>query len=133
MKEVHLALWAVVHVSPRGRGKGGPKANRIYLAVAETGSKATSKVHLATQLPYEEFYTQLVRRDPVPVPAKDWNPALEYCVGCVEDFWPRTCPTCKGRGSVKEWSTCHDYEWKTCSLCKGTGAKPRRPRSPPAG
>jgi hypothetical protein len=115
MKGTHLSVWAVTHVCPQGLASGGPKANQTYLAVAVSGQKATARVHLTTGLPYDELHTMLVRRDPTPVPAEDWNPALERCLGSVRDFWPRTCPVCKGLD-------------KRCSACKGTGTKHRRSR-----
>ena len=123
-----MGTWVVTHASPEGPRRAASKAaNQMYLAVAVTGPKATSKVHLATGLPYEELHTTLVRRDEVALPPDEWNPALERCLGPVEEFRPRTCPTCKGRGSAKIWDG-PDYEWKTCPLCNGSGVKPRRPR-----
>jgi len=123
-------VWAVTHVCRRGLGEGGPKANRTYLAVAISEEKATAKVHLITGLPYEELHTKLVRRDPAPVPSEEWRASLECCLGCIDDFWPRTCPSCKGRGTVRDQVSDDDRNRVRCSLCKGTGTKPRRSRTP---
>ena len=108
----------------------------MFMAVAVTGEKAKSKVHLNTGLPYDELYAVLVRRDEKPIDPKDWNPGLETCLGDVKQFTPRgtrPCAFCDGRGFNKVWDgPCNaDWDSEDCERCEGTGVRLRRSRTVP--
>ena len=127
MNDYRLGTWIVTHVSKTDAE--GRHINGVFLAVAVTSSKAASKVHLATNLPYEELHATLIRRDAVA--PKTFNPTLERFLGPLENFGPRPmtpCRRCSGNGHVMvvEGST---YETKQCPNCNGTGALIRRPRT----
>jgi hypothetical protein len=129
MNDLRLGTWIVTHVSKTDAE--GRYINGAFLAVALTASKATSKVHLATCLPYEELHASLIRRDAVALAPRAWNPTLERFLGPLENFGPRPmtrCRRCSGNGHVMvtEGSS---YETKQCPNCHGTGALIRRPHT----
>lgn len=118
----------VTHVRPQST-----QPQRAFLAVACTASKACSKVHLKTALPYDELHAVLVRWDDGEIKPENWNPSLERYIGPVTQFSPRRtkpCTWCEGRGRERIYEGPCNSDWRSeiCRVCKGAGVAPRRPR-----